>query len=291
MWASDESNEKTGKYVKLQFTAAVISLLNYIETVLDSMLLLESEKDTMYWAFDTRELTRGSLAERCQAYHEALTDHWMQVDEVRKAEDLDPTGFNWMQLGLGSVLLNPQTMEVFTPNTGQTANLNGGEFRADYLELRFRKNQKRKLNGQFDVENNSSESIDNSGKDAIINNENAGKELDKAIADGKLTTKLDKKAQSAHKKGSAEYNKRIANGEFPSYTEMSNMEIQKVINEHSRKGITHKGKDGQFREVIQTDDFKGMFGNRETKKYVPTNRGTIHYSKNGTHIVPAAPIK
>ncbi len=134
-------------------------------------------------------------------------------------------------------------------------------------------------------------SVDNFEKDAIIDNEKDKKELEKAISDDKLSTKLDKKAQSAHKLGSAEYNKRIANGELPSYTEMSNMEIQTIINKHCCNGDVRKYKDGQFREVIKTDDFKGMFGDRTTGKYVPTNRGTIHYSKAGTHIVPAATIK
>ena len=134
-------------------------------------------------------------------------------------------------------------------------------------------------------------SVDKAEKDAIIDNEKDKKELEKAIADGKITTKLNKKAQSAHKKGSEEYNKRIANGELPSYTEMSNMEIQKIINNSILKGDVRKYKDGQFREVIKTDDFKGMYGDRETGKYIPTNRGTIHYSRAGTHIVTAAPIK
>lgn len=53
----------------------------------------------------------------------------LQIDEIRKEEDYKPIGFNYMTLGLADVLLNPQTMEVFTPNTGQTASL--GEVRAD----------------------------------------------------------------------------------------------------------------------------------------------------------------
>ena len=72
---------------------------------------------------------------------------------------------------------------------------------------------------------------------------------------------------------------------------MSNMEIQKIINEYSSKGEVRKFPDNHFREVIKTDAFKGMFGDRTTGKYIPTNRATIHYSKKGTHLVPAAPIK
>lgn len=115
---------------KKQFISVVIALLNQIETALDCGLLLESEKgDGYYWAFDVKELTRGSVLERYQAYAIAKQNNILQVDEIRREEDYEPLGFNYMTLGLADVLLNPQTMEVFTPNTGQTTSL--GEVRAD----------------------------------------------------------------------------------------------------------------------------------------------------------------
>ncbi len=77
-----------------------------------------------------KKLTRGSILERYQAYAIARQNNILQVDEIRREEDYEPLGFNYMTLGLADVLLNPQTMEVFTPNTGQTASL--GEVRANY---------------------------------------------------------------------------------------------------------------------------------------------------------------
>lgn len=113
-----------------QYIQTVTALLNQIETELDSKLLLESEKESgYYWAFDTKELTRGSQKERYEAYAVGLKNHFLQVDEVRKEEDYEPMGFNFFTLGLGDVLYNPVTKEVFTPNTGQTATL--GEMRAN----------------------------------------------------------------------------------------------------------------------------------------------------------------
>ncbi len=109
---------------KREFVAVVINFLNQIETELDRCMLLESEKqDGYYWAFDTKELTRGSILERYQAYEIAVRNRFLQVDEVRQAEDYDPIGFNFVTLGLGDVLLNPQTLEVFTPNTGNITDL------------------------------------------------------------------------------------------------------------------------------------------------------------------------
>lgn len=118
--ASEDDNKK--------FIAAVIAFISQIETELDNCLLLEAEKEQgYYWAFDSKELTRGSLLERMQAYEIAKRNNILQVDEIRREEDYDPLGFNYITLGLADVLLNPETMEVFTPNTGQTNNLLTGE--------------------------------------------------------------------------------------------------------------------------------------------------------------------
>lgn len=282
---------------KKQFISVVVSIVNRIETVLDTVMLYEDEKEKgYYWSFDTRELTRGNMKERYEAYAIALEKHFLQIDEVRREEDYEPVGFNFVTMGLGDILLNPETMEVFTPNTGQTSNLLTGESRAEGIELRYNHNHDSK--GRFASGSggggSAKKNVDKSDESGIIDNGKSNsdrEELKKAIENGTLKTKLDKKAQSAHKLGSEEYNKRIANGELPSYTEMSNMEIQKIINEYSSKGEVRKFPDNQFREVIKTDAFKGMFGDRTTGKYIPTNRATIHYSKKGTHLVPAAPIK
>ena len=136
--ASDDDNRK--------FISSVTSLLNQSETALDAFLLLETEKDRgFYFAFDTKELTRGSLRERYEAYQIAVKNHILQVDEIRREEDYEPLGFNFVTMGLGDVLLNPKTMEVFTPNTGQTSKLNGEE-RAE-IELRYNHNHDEK--GRF----------------------------------------------------------------------------------------------------------------------------------------------
>ena len=138
--ASEDDNQK--------FISAVISVINQIETELDNVLLLESEKEQgYYWAFDTKELTRGSVIDRYKAYEIAVRNNILQIDEVRREEDYEPLGFNFIKLGLQDVLLNPETLEVFTPNTGQTKNLKTGEVRADDMELRYNHNHDEK--GRF----------------------------------------------------------------------------------------------------------------------------------------------
>ena len=103
---------------------AVMPVLDAFEAAFDSDLLLESEKSDHYFAFDTKELTRGSVSERYSAYATALQNNFMQLDEVRAQEDLPPLGFNYITLGLQNVLVNPSTGEVYTPNTNAVANMN-----------------------------------------------------------------------------------------------------------------------------------------------------------------------
>lgn len=103
---------------------AVIPVLDAFEAAFDSDLLLESEKKDHYFAFDTKELTRGDISKRYSAYATALQNNFMQLDEVRALEDLPPLGFNYITLGLQNVLVNPQTGEVYTPNTNASANMN-----------------------------------------------------------------------------------------------------------------------------------------------------------------------
>ena len=112
-----------------QFVRCVARVIQDIEASLNRDLLLENEKGNTYFAYDTRDLSRGDIEKRYKAYLDALRGNFMQIDEVRKLEDMDPLGINWITLGLDQVLYNPDTNEVYTPNTNRTAlmnNLKGG---------------------------------------------------------------------------------------------------------------------------------------------------------------------
>lgn len=99
------------------FLQTCVNIMTDIECSLDRDLLLEKEKGKYYWAFDTRELMRGNIKDRYEAYRIGLEKNFLQVDEVRQKEDLPPLGFEWITLGLDSVLYNPKTGELYTPNT------------------------------------------------------------------------------------------------------------------------------------------------------------------------------
>ena len=110
----------------------IVPLLNDIEASLDRDLLTEDEKSAgMYFAFDTKELTRGNILDRYRAYELAYKNNFMQVDEIREKEDLPALGFDYIKLGLDSVLYNPKTKEMYVANTDKTAKMDdlkrGGE--------------------------------------------------------------------------------------------------------------------------------------------------------------------
>ena len=108
---------------------AVMPILTTIECALNRDLLLEKEKKSLYFAFDAKEITKGDIKTRFEAYKTALDSNLMQIDECRYMEDLEPLGLNFIKLGLQDVLFNPVTKEVYTPNTNKVTNISdtGGE--------------------------------------------------------------------------------------------------------------------------------------------------------------------
>ena len=119
----------TEKEFDASIKTGVMPHIEAIQAALNKALLLENEKKTMYFAFDTSEMLKGSLLDRYRAYSIALRDNFMQLDEVRYKENLNPLGFNYMKLGLQDVLLDPKTKEVYTPNTNAKVNLSDSQIK------------------------------------------------------------------------------------------------------------------------------------------------------------------
>ena len=110
-----------------QFIRACVAVMTDIECSLNRDLLLEGEKKTYSWKFDTKELTRGSIKERYEAYKIGLEKNFLQIDEVREKEDMEPLGIDWVQMNLNTVFYNPKTKEIYTPNTNASMNLESGQ--------------------------------------------------------------------------------------------------------------------------------------------------------------------
>ncbi len=70
---------------------AIMPILKTIECALNRDLLLEKEKKSLYFAFDTKEIIKGDIKTRFEAYKTALDSNLMQIDEVRYLEDQNYT--------------------------------------------------------------------------------------------------------------------------------------------------------------------------------------------------------
>lgn len=108
------------------FIHSCMSIIFDIEKSLDRDLLTEEEKGQLFFQFDTNELTRGNIKERYEAYQTALKNSFLRIDEVREKEGLQPIGFNFVQLGLDSVLYDPEKGTVYTPNTNALTQMDSG---------------------------------------------------------------------------------------------------------------------------------------------------------------------
>lgn len=105
------------------FKMGVMPVLRVIECALNRDLLLEKEKGSFYFAFDTKEMLKGDIKERFEAYKLGIDANFLQIDEVRFMEDLPSLGLKWIKLGLDSVLYDVEKQTIYTPNTNQTNNI------------------------------------------------------------------------------------------------------------------------------------------------------------------------
>lgn len=96
-------------------------------TALNRALLLESEKGTYFFAPDMYELTKGDTDKRYNAYKTAAETGWLQIDEIRAKENMEPLGLNMIKLGLQDVLYDPKTGRIYIPNTNTTTMVGTGE--------------------------------------------------------------------------------------------------------------------------------------------------------------------
>lgn len=103
---------------------AIMPIATAFATALNRDFLLEKEKNSYYFAPDTKELLKGSLKERYDAYRIAITTGFKTRNEIRYMEDDDAIeGLDMISLGLGEVLLNAETGEIFVPNTNSIAKM------------------------------------------------------------------------------------------------------------------------------------------------------------------------
>lgn len=118
------SDNPTSETYLQAIRTAVLPVARAIENALNKFMLLESEKDKLFFTLDSSAITEADTMTRYQCYEIGLKNSWLTVDDIRKKENMLPVGMDSIKLGLDAVLYDPKSGEIYTPNTGVKANIN-----------------------------------------------------------------------------------------------------------------------------------------------------------------------
>ena len=159
---SDEIKEifHIGKNNEEFIRNAVMPIAYALCTALNRDFLLEKEKKSYYFAPDLTELSKCSIKDRYEAYQIAITSGFKTRNEVRYLEGDDALeGLDMINLGLGDVLLDPKTNQIYTPNTNKMVKM------GEKIEENMQNNQ------QIDKKNNNLQPNDEEVKGGEQNEE------------------------------------------------------------------------------------------------------------------------
>ena len=115
-----------------------------------------------------------------------------------------------------------------------------------------------------------------------LKNVNGNDIIKKEIEKGNIKIEINPQKQARHIKGAKEYVK------GKSYLVITMEQARKIINEKHGTGelvFDRKG-NWKYKELIDCDMEIGVVVDLKTKEEIRTSKGTIHYSKTGTHLVP-----
>ena len=159
------------KFNFINFT--ILPLLATIEASLNRDLLLEREQGKYYFAFDTKELLKGNLKERFEAYQIAIKNNIMSMDEVRDIENMPRLNLGFYKFNIAdamyirddekdiNMLLNVNTNTVMDINkVVETKNETG--------IMDFNPNHKDSVLNDEDVEDNEGQEKDVKNKDDTL---------------------------------------------------------------------------------------------------------------------------
>lgn len=121
------------------------------------------------------------------------------------------------------------------------------------------------------------------GKYKILTNEEKQDILKDKIAKGDITKTLFESKQSPHILGSPRYDE----SQKKSYFTISQDAIQEIVDKKYATGEILIKRSGQIKEIIEIPEGVAYILDEDGNNLGTTNRATIHYSKNRTHIVPA----
>ena len=116
-------------------------------TALNRDFLLEKEKKSYYFAPDLTELSKCSIKDRYEAYQIAISSGFKTRNEIRYLEGDDAVeGLDMINIGLGDVLFDPKTKQIYTPNTNQMVKM--GEVNKNDKQIYEDNKENKQQNGE-----------------------------------------------------------------------------------------------------------------------------------------------
>lgn len=107
------------------YEGCIYPILTNFAKSLDNVLLNPHLGETdMFFAFDDSGLTKADIEERYGAYEKGIKSGFLQLDEVRRRENLPALGVDFVKLGLQDVLFYPDSGKIYTPNMAVMSNVN-----------------------------------------------------------------------------------------------------------------------------------------------------------------------
>ena len=116
---------------KMYLEGCIMPILERFECAVNRVLLLEAEKQSYFFAFDTADMLKADIEKRFAAYEIACKNGFMQIDEIRARENLPAFGLDFIKLGLQDGLYYPEDHKIYTPNMNQMADLDTLEMTQD----------------------------------------------------------------------------------------------------------------------------------------------------------------
>ena len=138
---------------------AIMPLATAFCTALNRDFLLEKEKKSYYFAADYTELIRCTIKERFEAYQIAIQSGFKTRNEVRYLEGDDALdGLDMINIGLGDVLFDPKTKQIYTPNTNKMVKMD--DINQEIEQIETKQNEKNKNKQQTNKEAEGGEQIE-----------------------------------------------------------------------------------------------------------------------------------
>lgn len=126
---------------------AIMPIATAFCTALNRDFLLEKEKKSYYFAPDYTELIRCTIKERYEAYQIAISAGFKTRNEIRYLEGDDAVeGLDMINIGLGDVLFDPKTKQIYTPNTNQMVKM--GEVNKNDKQIDENNKENKQQNGE-----------------------------------------------------------------------------------------------------------------------------------------------